>query len=133
MDFSREVIAAERPVSLQLIGNSIGGVVFLNAARMLSEGGQPPSQVVLIDCAERELDLKRLPEQPIGAHLSRPLVMVLVRQRWIVSNLFRFFARAGAVRAVLKQAYPSGGNVDAGVFAAALGDQGSSGAMRKSA
>jgi len=112
VDFSREVIAAEGPVSLQLIGNSIGGVVCLNAARMLSEGGQPPSQVVLIDCAERELDLKRLPEQPIGAQLSRPLVMALVRQRWIVSNLFRFFARAGAVRAVLKQAYPSGGNVD---------------------
>ncbi|NCV91421.1 MAG: alpha/beta fold hydrolase, partial [Synechococcaceae bacterium WB7_3xG_012] len=112
VDFSREVIAAEGPVSLQLIGNSIGGVVCLNAARMLSEDGQPPSQVVLIDCAERELDLKRLPEQPIGARLSRPLVMALVRQRWIVSNLFRFFARAGAVRAVLKQAYPSGGNVD---------------------
>ena len=112
VDFSREVIAAEGPVSLQLIGNSIGGVVCLNAARMLSEGGQPPSQVVLIDCAERELDLKRLPEQPIGAQLSRPLVMALVRQRWIVSNLFRFFARAGAVRTVLKQFYPSGGNVD---------------------
>ena len=112
VDFYREVIGAAGPVRLQLIGNSIGGVVSLNAARMLSEGGQPPAQVVLIDCAERELDLKRLPEQPVGAQLSRPLVMALVRQRWIVSNLFRFFARAGAVRAVLKQAYPSGSNVD---------------------
>ena len=112
VDFYSEVIRADQPVPLQLIGNSIGGVVALNAARLLSERGQAPAQVVLIDCAERELDLKRLPEQPFIAQLSRPLVMALVRQRWIVANLFRFFARAGAVRAVLKQAYPSGGNVD---------------------
>lgn len=112
VDFYVEVICSSSTIPLQFIGNSIGGVVALNAARMLAERGQPAAQVVLIDCAERELDLKRLAEQPLAAQLSRPLVMGLVRQRWIISNLFRFLARPSVVRGVLKQAYPSGRNVD---------------------
>ncbi|MFM7313637.1 MAG: alpha/beta fold hydrolase, partial [Cyanobium sp.] len=108
--FCREVIGAD--VRLQLIGNSIGGVVALNAARLLLEQGQPPGQLLLLDCAERELDLKRLPEQAWPARAGRPLLMALVRQRWLVTGLFRWFARAPVVRQVLLQAYPSGQNVD---------------------
>lgn len=113
--FCREVIGAGslETCLLQLIGNSIGGIVALNAARLLSQQQAAPRQVILIDCAERELDLKRLPEQPWPAQLSRPLVMALVRQRWLISSLFRLLARPAVVRQVLSQAYPSGGNVDA--------------------
>ena len=46
---------------LHLIGNSIGAVVALRAACLLAERGRPPTQVVLIDCAQRTLDDKRLP------------------------------------------------------------------------
>ena len=109
-DFCREVIGSG--VALQLIGNSIGGVVALNAARLLLEQNQPPRQLLLLDCAERELDLKRLPEQAWPARAGRPLLMALVRQRWLVTGLFRWFARASVVRQVLLQAYPSGRNVD---------------------
>lgn len=118
VDFCQSVIglasgsAAEPPLQLQLIGNSIGGVVALNAARMLQERGLPPQQLILIDCAERELDLKRLSEQPWAAQLGRPLLMALVRQRWLVTTLFRWFARRPIVRQVLLQAYPTGRNVD---------------------
>jgi pimeloyl-ACP methyl ester carboxylesterase len=121
VEFCREVIGttngtaaapARGPVATQLIGNSIGGVVVLNAARLLLEQGFPPQQLILIDCAERELDLKRLSEQPWPAQLARPLLMALVRQRWLVTSLFRWFARPALVRQVLLQAYPTGGNVD---------------------
>ena len=114
--FCQEVIRLGRtdepPLQLQLIGNSIGGVVALNAARLLQDQGTPPHQVILIDCAERELDLKRLSEQPWPAQLGRPLLMALVRQRWLVGSLFRWFARPALVRQVLLQAYPTGRNVD---------------------
>lgn len=109
--FCAEVIGADVP--LQLIGNSIGGVVALNAARLLLECGRPPQQLLLLDCAERELDLKRLPEQAWPARAGRPLLMALVRQRWLVTGLFRWLARAAVVRQVLLQAYPSGRHVDA--------------------
>ena len=108
--FCQEVIGCG--VALQLIGNSIGGVVALNTARLLLEQNQPPLQLLLLDCAERELDLKRLPEQAWPARAGRPLLMALVRQRWLVTGLFRWFARAPVVRQVLLQAYPSGRNVD---------------------
>ena len=110
-DFYAEVIGPER--DLQLIGNSIGGVVALNTARLLEEAGRTPRQAILIDCAERELDLKRLEEQPWLAQRTRPLLMAMVRQRWLIQSLFRFLAQPGFVRGVLKQAYPSGANVDA--------------------
>jgi pimeloyl-ACP methyl ester carboxylesterase len=97
---------------LQMIGNSIGAVVALNAARLLIEQGLPPRQLLLIDCAERELDIKRLAEQPWPAQLGRPLLMALVRQRWLIGSLFAWLARPAVVRQVLQQAYPSGRNVD---------------------
>jgi len=100
------------PGPLQLVGNSIGGVVALNAARLLQEQGTPPAQVVLIDCAQRALDGKRLAELPPLQRWSRPLLMATVRQRWLIQTLFRLLARPAVVRQVLAQAYPSGANVD---------------------
>jgi pimeloyl-ACP methyl ester carboxylesterase len=111
-DFRLEVIGVARDVQLQLVGNSIGGVVALNAARLLQEIHQEPQQVILIDCAQRELDLKRLNTQPWPARLSRPLLMALVRQRWLINSLFQVLARPAFVRGVLRQAYPSGRHVD---------------------
>ena len=97
---------------LHLIGNSIGAVVALNAARLLQARGIPPSQVVLIDCAQRTLDDKRVLALPSWERAGRPLLKQAVRQRWLLQPLFRLLARPGAVRAVLRQAYPSGANVD---------------------
>lgn len=127
VDFCREVIglgaatATPEPIQLQLIGNSIGGVVALNTARLLLERGLHPQQLILIDCAERELDLKRLAEQPWPARLGRPLLMAVVRQRWLVGSLFGWLARASVVRQVLLQAYPTGRNVDAELVELLLG------------
>jgi pimeloyl-ACP methyl ester carboxylesterase len=111
-DFCLEVIGINQGIELQLIGNSIGGVVALNATRLLQAIHQDPQQVILIDCAQRELDLKRLDTQPWPARLARPLVMTVVRQRWIIQSLFQLLARPAFVRGVLQQAYPSGRNVD---------------------
>ena len=36
----------------------------------------------------------------------------MVRQRWLSTALFQTAARPGVIRKVLKQAYPSGGNID---------------------
>lgn len=113
VDFVRQVIGPEAPgLRLQLVGNSIGGVVALNAARLLAEQGHPPAQVILIDCAQRTLDRKRLAELPPLQRWSRPLLMGLVRQRWLIGSLFSLLARPPVVRQVLSQAYPSGANCD---------------------
>ncbi|MFO0119522.1 MAG: alpha/beta fold hydrolase, partial [Cyanobium sp.] len=100
------------PGPLQLVGNSIGGVVALNAARLLQEQGRPPEPVVQIECAQRALDGKRLAELPPLQRWSRPLLMATVRQRWLIQALFKLLARPAVVRQVLQQAYPSGGHVD---------------------
>ena len=102
--------AGEGP--LHLVGNSIGGVVALNAARMLSERGQPPAQVVLIDCAQRTLDRKRIGELRGFERWSRPLLPPLVRQRWLLAPLFALLARPAFIRSVLARAYPSGAHLD---------------------
>lgn len=107
--FRREVIGT---APLQLVGNSIGGVVALNAARMLQEQGDPAQQVILIDCAQRALDRKRLAECPPLQRWSRPLLMATVRQRWLIRGLFQLLARPTVIRRVLAQAYPSGQHVD---------------------
>jgi pimeloyl-ACP methyl ester carboxylesterase len=111
-DFCIDVIGIDTNCELQLIGNSIGGVVALNATRLLEASGHAPKQVILIDCAQRELDLKRLNEQPWAAQITRPLLMAVVRQRWLIRSLFQILARRPFVRSVLNQAYPSGHNVD---------------------
>jgi pimeloyl-ACP methyl ester carboxylesterase len=109
VDFVHDRIG-ERP--LHLIGNSIGGVVALTAARLLEAEGRPPRQVVLIDCAQRVLDRKRLAELPRWERSGRPLLQRLVRQRGVIAPLFRVLARPAMIRRVLATAYPSGGNVD---------------------
>ncbi|MFM8524597.1 MAG: alpha/beta fold hydrolase [Cyanobacteriota bacterium] len=97
---------------LHLIGNSIGAVVALRAAELLSADGHPPAQVILIDCAQRTLDDKRLNAKPPWARATRPLLKAAVRQRWLIGPLFRLVAQPAQIRAVLRQAYPSGAGVD---------------------
>ena len=104
-DFCREVI--DQPV--RLVGNSIGGVVALRAAQLL---GDHCRGVVLIDCAQRLMDDKQLAMQPAWMAWIRPLLKAMVRQRWLSTALFRNAARPGVIRSVLKQAYPSGANID---------------------
>ena len=96
-----------RPVLL--VGNSIGGVVALRAAQLL---GDRCRGVVLIDCAQRLMDDKQLATQPAWMAWIRPLLKTMVRQRWLSTALFRNAARPGVIRSVLKQAYPSGNNID---------------------
>ena len=105
-DFCHEVI--DRPVVL--VGNSIGGVVALRAAQLLGE--ERCKEVVLIDCAQRLMDDKQLATQPAWMAWIRPLLKTLVSQRWLSTALFRNAARPALIRNVLKQAYPSGSNVD---------------------
>ncbi len=111
-DFCRDVIKC--PVVL--VGNSIGGVVALQAAKLLQRDDDNNIHlcrgVVLIDCAQRLMDDKQLSTQPAWKTWSRPLLKALVRQRWLSSALFRNAARPSVIRRVLMQAYPSGSNVD---------------------
>ena len=104
-DFCRHVI--DRPV--RLVGNSIGGVVSLRAAQLL---GDQCRGVVLIDCAQRLMDDKQLATQPAYMRWVRPLLKTLVRQRWISTTLFNNAANRKVIREVLKQAYPTGSNID---------------------
>jgi pimeloyl-ACP methyl ester carboxylesterase len=105
-------LQAPAALELHLVGNSIGAMVALTAARALQRQGRPPKQVVLIDCAQRTLDDKRLPQQPLLGRWLRPTLKGLVRQRWLTAALFRQLATRSTIRRVLKQAYPSGANVD---------------------
>jgi pimeloyl-ACP methyl ester carboxylesterase len=105
-------LTAQQIGTVQLVGNSIGGVVALAAASRLETEGRPCRGVVLIDCAQRALDEKRLAEQPALLRWTRPGLKSLVRQRWLTELLFRSLARPGVIRRVLRQAYPSGANVD---------------------
>jgi len=105
-DFCHNVI--DRPVVL--VGNSIGGVVALRAAQLLGE--ERCKEVVLIDCAQRLMDDKQLATQPAWMAWIRPLLKTLVSQRWLSTALFRNAARPALIRNVLKQAYPSGSNID---------------------
>jgi pimeloyl-ACP methyl ester carboxylesterase len=101
-----------RHQELHLIGNSIGGMVALTAARLLVQEGSPPNQVILIDCAQRTLDDKRAAELPGLERVSRPLLKQLVRQRWVIAPLFRLLAQPAFIRRVLRKAYPSGAHID---------------------
>ncbi|HJL68610.1 MAG TPA: alpha/beta fold hydrolase [Prochlorococcaceae cyanobacterium Gl_MAG_24] len=103
--FCREVV--QTPV--RIVGNSIGGVIALRAAQLLEDAC---CGVVLIDCAQRTLDDKRLDEQNSWMPWTRPWLKSLVRQRWLSSSLFRNASNPIVIRRVLKQAYPSGNNLD---------------------
>ena len=104
-DFCKEIV--KRPVIL--IGNSIGGVIALKTSQKLSN---KCLKVVLIDCAQRTMDDKRLIEQSLLMRFLRPVIKTLVRQRILSSNLFRNAANPNFIAKILKVAYPSGCNVD---------------------
>ena len=121
--------AAAAGAPLHLVGNSIGGVVSLNAARMLCAAGSAPASVVLIDCAQRTLDDKRAAQLPGWERATRPLVKQLVRQRWLLRLLFRSLARPAVIRQVLQRAYPSGANIDAELVELLHGPSSDAGAL----
>lgn len=128
--FIAEVIEPAAPgAPLHLVGNSIGAVVALNAARMLLTQGHPPAGVVLIDCAQRTLDDKRAANLGLGERASRPLVKQLVRRRWLLALLFRSLGRPPVIRQVLQRAYPSGAHVDAELVALLHGPSTDAGAL----
>ena len=103
--FCSEVIKS--PV--YLVGNSIGGVISLKAAEILKDDCKG---VILIDCAQRTMDDKRLKRSDILMNLLRPLLKTLVRQRIISNTLFARAANRKVIKKILEQAYPSGKNVD---------------------
>ena len=104
-DFCNEIV--KKPVIL--IGNSIGGVIALNTAKKLSK---KCLGLILIDCAQRTMDDKRLEEQPLFMRFLRPVIKTLVRQRIFSSNIFKNAANRAFIEKILKVAYPSGNNVD---------------------
>jgi len=92
-----------------LIGNSIGGVIALKSAELL---GKNCSGVVLINCAQRRMDDKRLSEKVIGLNLTRPILKKLIKQRWLSNLIFKNVAKPFFIKKVLKIAYPTGNNID---------------------
>ena len=103
--FCSEVIKS--PV--YLVGNSIGGIVALKAAEILKDNC---NGVILIDCAQRTMDDKRLKRNNVLMNLLRPVLKTLVRQRIISNTLFERAANPKVIRQILKKAYPSGNNID---------------------
>ncbi len=104
-DFCNEIV--KKPVLL--IGNSIGGVIALNTSKKLS---QNCISVILIDCAQRTMDDKRLAEQSLLMRLLRPVIKTLVRQRILSYNIFKNAANPSFIEKILKVAYPSKRNID---------------------
>ena len=108
----RDFVLEQIQGPVQLVGNSIGGVVALQTAKLLEEANKPALQVILIDCAQRALDDKRLAEQSLFRRWGRPALKACVRQRWLTDILFKSLTKPGIIRRVLQVAYPSGRNVD---------------------
>ena len=98
--FCKEVVKS--PV--YLIGNSIGGVTALKAAEILKDSCKG---VILIDCAQRTMDDKRLKRSDILMNLLRPVLKTFVRQRIISNTLFTRAANPKVIKKILEQAYPS--------------------------
>ena len=105
IDFCNEIV--KKPVVL--IGNSIGGVIALNASKKLNERC---SQIVLIDCAQRTMDDKQLYNQSSFMYFIRPIIKTLVRQKLLSKTLFKNAANPNFIKKILKVAYPSGNNID---------------------
>ena len=103
--FCSEVIKS--PV--YLVGNSIGGVISLKAAQIL---GDKCNGAILIDCAQRTMDDKRLKKNDFFMNLLRPVLKTVVRQRIISNTLFERAANKKVIKEILMRAYPSGNNVD---------------------
>ena len=91
------------------MGNSIGGVVSLKAAEILKE---KCNGIVLIDCAQRTMDDKRLKRSDILMNFLRPVIKTLVSKRIISNTLFERAANPAIIKQILKKAYPSGKNID---------------------
>ena len=103
--FCSEVIKS--PV--YLVGNSIGGIVALKASEILKDNCKG---IILIDCAQRTMDDKRLKRNNILMNLLRPVIKTFVRQRIISNTLFERAANPRIIKEILKKAYPSGQNID---------------------
>ena len=103
--FCNEVIKS--PV--YLVGNSIGGVVSLKAAEILKKNC---NGLILIDCAQRTMDDKRLKRRDVLMNLLRPVIKTLVSKRIISNTLFERAANPTVIKQILKKAYPSGKNID---------------------
>ncbi len=104
-DFCNEVI--REPVFL--IGNSIGGIVSLKSGEILKSDCKG---LILIDCAQRTMDDKRLKKNNIVMNFLRPVIKTLVSKRFISQNLFKRAANPSTIKQILNQAYPSGKNVN---------------------
>jgi len=92
-----------------LVGNSIGGIASLKAAELLDTNCQ---KAILLDCAQRTMDDKRINEKDILMNFLRPILKTLVRQRFISNTLFKQAANRKTIKQILSKAYPSGKNVD---------------------
>jgi len=92
-----------------LVGNSIGGVIALKAAEILKDNCKG---VILIDCAQRTMDDKRLKKSDILMNLLRPVLKTIVRQRLISNTLFTRAANPKVIKKIHEQAYPTGKNID---------------------
>ncbi len=104
-DFTKLVI--KQPVIL--VGNSIGGIIALRAAKIL---GSKCKGVILINCAQRLMDDKQLLKQSFFQKSFRPVLKFFTRQRWLSKSLFRNAAKPNFIKKVLEKAYPSGSNID---------------------
>ena len=104
-DFCDEIIKG--PVFL--IGNSIGGIVSLKSGEILKSTCEG---LILIDCAQRTMDDKRLKKSDILMNFLRPVIKTLVSKRFISQNLFNRAANPTTIKQILNQAYPSGNNVN---------------------
>ncbi len=92
-----------------LVGNSIGGIVALRGAQILKDRC---NEVILIDCAQRTMDDKRLNKDDLLMNFLRPIIKTFVRNRLISSTIFKRAANRKVIKQILKKAYPSGKNID---------------------
>jgi len=77
----------------------------LKAAEILKDNCKG---LILIDCAQRTMDDKRLKKSDILMNLLRPVLKTLVRQRAISHTLFTRAANPKVIKNIVEQAYPSG-------------------------
>lgn len=101
VEFVQEVV--KEPVFL--VGNSIGGVVALQAATLTPDQGRG---VILLNCALRQIHDRKLDQQPPARRLGRPLLKKALQNRRLVHWLFNQIAKPRVVRSALKQAYGNG-------------------------
>jgi len=81
----------------------------LKAAEILKDNCKG---IILIDCAQRTMDDKRLKKSDILMNLMRPVLKTIVRQRVISNTLFTRAANPKVIKKILEHAYPSGKNID---------------------